>query len=118
MRACGHEDLRPAGECELCDVDWLIEQGEGEAVENDENRKEIVRALGGENVSRHRWDPVQKLAGEVADLDLVFEDLAACRHCGTHRRQRRQGAPSPRYSIDSALSRWSTKRPTCPPGRP
>lgn len=27
-RECGHPYLQPAGECELCDVDWLFESGE------------------------------------------------------------------------------------------
>lgn len=29
-RECGHPYLQEAGECELCDIDWLLETGNAE----------------------------------------------------------------------------------------
>jgi hypothetical protein len=42
-RECGHAEIQPGGECELCDVDWLIQSGEGDQRENRRNRRAILR---------------------------------------------------------------------------
>jgi hypothetical protein len=48
-RECRHPYLLPAGECEMCDIDWLLETGHAEEPEDLEAlRTEKARELCGE----------------------------------------------------------------------